>query len=185
MRPSTIIFVAISLLLITPTLLLFSSWLQLDRSLWQHLIDHALLDITTNTLLLLFCVSLFTAILGISTAAIVTLLEFPARKLFHVLFLFPFVIPSYVMGFIYISVFDSSGLLQSHLRSLGVESFINVRNLFSLSIVFSLALFPYVYLLCQQAFITQGRKMIECAKTLGHKPFTCFFLSSYRCQSHG
>ncbi|MDE3268687.1 MAG: hypothetical protein OYH77_00200 [Pseudomonadota bacterium] len=178
MRPATIIFVALSLLLITPVFTLFVSWGHLDPSLWQHLLNYTLLDVATNTLLLLILTATFACILGVGTAAVVTLTDFPARKLFHSLFLFPFVIPSYVLGFIYISAFDSSGLLQNYLRTFGIEIFINVRNIFILSIVFALALFPYVYLLCQQAFISQGRKMIECAKTLGHKPLGCFFLLS-------
>lgn len=159
-------------------LLLFSAWYTVDAELWQHVVQHQLPDIMLNSVLLLLGTNLCTALLGVTAAALVTLTTLPARKIFQSLFIFPFVVPPYVFGFIYVSVFDSAGFLQNFLRNFFSDFFINIRNVAGLTIVLSLALFPYVFLFCRQAFLSQGRKLLEVARTLGHRPLACFFLSS-------
>lgn len=180
-----LLFYVLCLSLIAPTVTLFFAWYSIDRELWQHIADHSLPGVLKNSLFLLLGSNILTCVLGVVTAAAVTMLEFPGRKIFQSLFIFPFVVPSYVLGFIYVSVFDSSGLLQNYLRNFYGDLFINIRNVTGLIFVFSLALFPYVFLFCRQAFITQGRKLLEAGKTLGHHPLSCFFLSSYPFPNHG
>ena len=174
-----LLFYALCLPLIAPVLLLFTAWSAVDAVLWQHVLQHLLPDIILNSLLLLLGTNICTALLGITAAALVTLTELPGRKIFQSLFIFPFVMPPYVFGFIYLSVFDSAGFLQNFLRLGGGDFFINIRNIGGLIVVLSLALFPYVFLFCRQAFVSHGRRLLEVAQTLGHRPLTCFFLSSY------
>lgn len=173
-----VIFHTLCLSLIAPVLLLFTAWYAVDTELWQHVVQHLLPNIVLNSVLLLLGTNLCTALLGVTAAALVTLTTLPGRRIFQSLFIFPFVVPPYVLGFIYISVFDSAGFLQNFLRNFFSDFFINIRNIGGLIVVLSLALFPYVFLFCRQAFITQGRKLLEVAKTLGHKPLACFFLLS-------
>jgi iron(III) transport system permease protein len=42
-------------------------------------------------------------------------------------------------------------------------------------VVLSLVLYPYVYLLARTAFLTQGRNLIDAARTLGLSPWAAFF----------
>ena len=166
--------------MIAPVLMLFTSWHDIDRQLWQHVASYTLPSIIKNSLLLLLGTLSLTCLLGVSSAAIVTMIDFPGRKLFQALFIFPFVVPPYVFGFIYVSLFDSPGILQNQLRVYFPELFINIRNVYGLSLVLALSLFPYVFLFCRQAFTSQGHKVLEVGRTLGHQPLACFFLSSYR-----
>ena len=159
-------------------LLLFTAWYAVDAELWQHVVQYQLSDIIINSVWLLLGTSLGTAVLGVTAAALVTLTALPGRKIFQMLFIFPFVVPPYVFGFIYVSVFDSAGIVQNFLRLFLGDFFVNIRNVGGLSIVLSLALYPYVFLFCRQAFLSQGRRLLEVAQTLGHKPLACFFLSS-------
>ncbi len=170
------IFHTLCLSLVAPVLLLFTAWYAVDAELWQHVVQHLLSDIVLNSVLLLLGTNICTAVLGVVAAALVTLTALPGRRIFQSLFIFPFVVPPYVFGFIYISMFDSAGFLQNFLRLFLGDFFINIRNIGGLIVVLSLALFPYVFLFCQQAFISQGRRLLEVAQTLGHKPLACFFL---------
>ena len=179
------LFHTLCLSLTAPVLLLFTAWYAVDAVLWQHVVQHLLPDIVLNSVLLLLGTNLCTAVLGVTAAALVTLTELPGRRIFQSLFIFPFVVPPYVFGFIYVSVFDSAGFLQNFLRIFFTDFFVNIRNIGGLIIVLSLALFPYVFLFCRQAFITQGRKLLEVAKTLGHKPLACFFLLCCRSPARG
>ena len=172
------LFHTLCLSLTAPVLLLFTAWYAVDNALWQHVVQHQLPTIVLNSLLLLLGTNLCTAVLGVTAAALVTLTALPGRKVFQSLFIFPFVVPPYVFGFIYLSVFDSAGFLQNFLRFFFSDFFVNIRNIGGLIVVLSLALFPYVFLFCRQAFLTQGRKLLEVAQTLGHRPLACFFLSS-------
>ncbi len=174
-----LIFHPLCLLLSAPVLLLFTAWHTVDNELWQHVVQYLLPDIALNSVLLLLGTNICTAVLGVTAAALVTLTALPGRRIFQNLFIFPFVVPPYVLGFVYLSVFDSAGFLQNFLRLFVSDLFINIRNLGGAIVVLSLALFPYVYLFCRQAFLSQGRKLLEVAQTLGHKPLACFFLLSY------
>lgn len=172
------LFHTLCLSLTAPVLLLFTAWYTVDGELWQHVVQHLLPDIVLNSALLLVGTNICTTLLGVTAAALVTLTNLPGRKIFQSIFIFPFVVPPYVFGFIYLSVFDSAGFLQNFLRIFFSDFFVNIRNVGGLIVVLSLALFPYVYLFCRQAFLSQGRRLLEVAKTLGHKPLACFFLSS-------
>ena len=173
-----LLFHTLCLSLTAPVLLLFTAWYAVEAELWQHVVQHQLPSIVLNSVLLLLGTNFCTAVLGVTAAALVTLTALPGRKIFQSLFIFPFVVPPYVFGFIYVSAFDSAGLVQNFLRLFLDDFFVNMRNIVGLIIVLSLALFPYVFLFCRQAFLSQGRKLMEVAQTLGHKPLACFFLSS-------
>jgi ABC-type Fe3+ transport system permease subunit len=51
----------------------------------------------------------------------------------------------------------------------------SIRSITGAIVVFGLVLYPYVYLLARQAFITQGRRAMEAAQTLGMPRSTAFF----------
>src|SRR5690606_2558091 len=64
---------------------------------------------------------------------------------------------------------DYTGPLQSALRAwTGSSAWVPpIRSTGGVVAVLSLALYPYVYLLARTAFMTQGRKAMEAASTLG------------------
>lgn len=159
-----------------PLLVLLASFLTPEREIWRHLSEHVLTGLATNTLALLLCVLPFTALLGVGLAWLTGACEYPGRKFFTWALTLPFAIPPYVFAFVYLGFFDFSGPVQTMLRgwfpSMG---FIEVRNVFGVSAILSLAFYPYVYLLCRSAFLTQGKTAMEAARTLGLSPWKAFF----------
>jgi iron(III) transport system permease protein len=72
--------------------------------------------------------------------------------------------------FVAVGFLDFSGPLQTWLRRAFGSSawFPPIRSLGGAAVVLSLALYPYVYLLARSAFLTQGRKALEAAQSLGY-----------------
>ena len=169
---------AISLFVIVPLAVILLSFLNPEREIWRHIVEHILSHIVINTLWLVIGVSLVTVFLGVSLAWITAACEFPGRKIFSWALLLPLAVPTYVLAFVSLGLFDYSGAAGSALRSvLGTDSpFIpNMRSRAGVIIVMSLALYPYVYLLARNAFLTQGTRALEAAQSLGYSRVSGFF----------
>ncbi|HSD59640.1 MAG TPA: iron ABC transporter permease, partial [Burkholderiales bacterium] len=113
----------------------------------------------------------------VSLAWLTAVCEFPGRRFFSWALLLPLAIPAYVSGFVFISLLDFSGPVQSALREwLGPGIwFPKVRGRLGVIVVMVLALYPYVYLLARNAFLTQGRRALEAAQSLGLSRIQGFF----------
>lgn len=156
-------------LVLLPILTVFAAWLLPIEDHWHHLAENLLNRLIVNSVLLLAGVMLGTAVLGVSLAWLVSQFEFPGRRFFSRALLFPLAVPAYVTGFVYIGLLDYSGPLASFLRSSGMPPGMlpNIRGSWGVITVLSLALYPYVYLIVKNAFDSQGKQLIEAARSLG------------------
>jgi iron(III) transport system permease protein len=173
----TIAFVS-ALGVIIPILLIFSSFLQSEPKIWQHIVDTLLVDLLKNTLMLCIGVLAGTFVLGVGAAWLTAVCDFPGRKFFNWALILPLAVPTYVLAFVFIGLLDFSGPVQTLLRT-NVDSslkwFPNIRSSGGVIIVMSLALYPYVYLLSRNAFKTQGKRVLEVSQALGHSRAKAFF----------
>lgn len=145
---------------------------------WQHLVETTLVGLLANTFWLALGVASGAAVLGVSLAWFTAVCEFPGRKFFSWALLLPLAIPAYVTAFVVIGVFDYIGPVQTTLRTwLGpdLDWFPNVRSRGGVIIVMILAFYPYVYLLARNAFLTQGKRSLEAAQSLGRNRTQGFF----------
>ncbi len=101
--------------------------------------------------------------------------SFLGRHFFAKSLILPLAFPSYVLAFIYLGFFSHSGAFFSFLRQNGYDIFFPVNNLFGLSFVMSLSLFPYVYFICSRAFKSYGMRCLETAQSLGFSEGKSFF----------
>jgi iron(III) transport system permease protein len=146
------------------------SFLTPTGDVWQHLVETILPRLLINTFWLTLGVAVGSALLGVSLAWFTAVFEFPGRKIFSWGLLLPLAIPAYVMAFVTLGLFDFTGPVQTLLRSwVGPEQFWfpNVRGRLGVIIVMTLAFYPYVYLLARNAFLTQGKRSLEAAQSLG------------------
>ena len=141
-----------------------------DREVWSHLSQFVLPEVISNTLLLVVSVACVSGLLGTSLAWLTAMCEFPGRRFFEWALLLPLAVPAYVLAFIAVGFLDYSGPLQSWLRQVFGSSawFPPIRSLGGAAFVLSLATYPYVYLLARSAFLTQGRRALEAAQSLGY-----------------
>ncbi len=162
-----------------PTFVIALSWLSPEVVLWQHFQDTLLTELLSNTAILLLGVSIGVGVLGTSLAWLVVMVEFPGRKYLEWALLLPFAIPAYVLGFVYLGLFDYSGPIQSFLReNLGLPSFDIRDNYFSLIMTFVLVFYPYVYMMCRASFKRQQANMFASARLLGANMWQVFWSMS-------
>lgn len=152
-----------------PLLVVLGSLLVPDPDTWAHLLEHVLTEVLLNTLWLLLGVAMITAIIGSSLAWLTAATEFPGRGFFSWALMLPIAVPGYVMAFVVIGLLDFSGPLQSALRALFGPGFAlpSIRGRGGVIAVMSLVLYPYVYLVARNAFLTQGARALEVGQSLG------------------
>src|SRR5688500_3170048 len=145
---------------------------------WQHLAETTLPDLLVNTFWLALGVLVGVTLLGVSLAWFTAACAFPGRRFFSWALLLPFAMPAYVTAFVALGLFDYIGPVQTALREwLGPDLFWfpNVRSRTGVIIVMVLAFYPYVYLLARNAFLTQGKRSLEAAQSLGFSRTQGFF----------
>ena len=170
--------VLVAVLVLIPVGTILLSFLAPAGDVWQHLVETILPSLLINTFWLTLGVAVSSALLGVSLAWFTAVCEFPGRKFFSWGLLLPLAIPAYVMAFVTLGLFDFTGPVQTLLRSwVGPEQFWfpNVRGRLGVIIVMTLAFYPYVYLLARNAFLTQGKRSLEAAQSLGLNRTKGFF----------
>jgi iron(III) transport system permease protein len=107
-------------------------------------------EAVTATFWILIGVGGGTLLLGTGLAALVSFFEFPGRRWIEWALVLPLAMPGYVFT----------------LFALGLDV-PGIRSTGGAVCVFTLVLYPYVYLLARAAFLSQSRTLIEAARGLG------------------
>ncbi|WP_019039635.1 ABC transporter permease [Psychroflexus tropicus] len=143
---------------------------------WTHIVDYLLYDYLENSILLAVFCSFIVIVFGVSTAWLVSRFDFPMRKQLEWLLILPLSVPAYIMAYAYAGVFGYSGLLQNLTEKLGFDNFsIDIMNIYGLSFVLSMSLFPYVYVSSRTFFLAQATNLLEASRMLGISEFKSFF----------
>lgn len=168
-RGALFIALALSLPALIPLLVVFASLLTPEASIWTHLAEHVLPRVLSNTVKLVVGVAIAAGVLGTALAWLTSMCNFPGRSFFSWALLLPLAMPAYVLAFIAVGFLDYAGPLQTWIRSVGGSSnwFPAIRSTGGVIFVLTFALYPYVYLLARSAFLSQGRRAQEAARTLG------------------
>lgn len=167
---ASVLALALCVPALAPLIVIGFASLSPDREVWAHLSQFVLPEVIANTLLLVVSVASISGLIGTLLAWLTAMCEFPGRRFFEWALLLPLAVPAYVLAFIAVGFLDYSGPLQSWLRQSfgGSEWFPPIRSLGGAALVLSLATYPYVYLLARSAFLTQGRRALEAAQSLGY-----------------
>ena len=169
-------FLGLALVFVLPILALFAAWLPWGDSgaaaaeILGEMSRTVLPDYLWTTVRLCLMVALGVVVVGLASAAAVTLFEFPGRRMFEWALLLPLAIPAYVVAYAYTDFLQFSGPLQTALRqTLGLEGrvFPEIRSLGGAAWVFIFALYPYVYLLARSALGERASHLMEAARLLG------------------
>jgi iron(III) transport system permease protein len=163
----------VALLIAAPIASVLATALTPGGEAWLHLLRTVLPELLGNSLLLALLVGLMAASMGAVSAWLVATCQFRGRGLIEVALLLPLAMPAYVCGYAYVWLFDVAGPVQSTLRAAtglrwGEYWFPEIRSLPGAALMLASVLYPYVYLLCRQAFLTQSVCLIEASRTLGH-----------------
>ena len=163
----------VTLLLALPVLTVLASWWQWNAASSQILLEMSqsvLPDYAGTSLLLCAGVSLGVISMGVVSAALVTLFDFPFRRTLEWTLLLPLAMPAYVVAYAYTDFLQYSGPAQNTLREwTGLQGRMlpEVRSVWGAMGVFSLVLYPYVYLLVRAAMAERANHLMEAARLLG------------------
>lgn len=172
--------VGIAALLAMPLLVVVANIFVPAGEVWQHLAATVLQDYVLNSLLLMLGVAIGSLLLGVGTAWLVSVTEFPGRRYFEWALLLPMAMPAYIIAYTYTGLLDFAGPVQSTLRELtgwgyGDYWFPEIRSLEGAAVMLSLVLYPYIYLLSRAAFLSQSLCVLEVSRSLGNGPWRTFF----------
>jgi iron(III) transport system permease protein len=135
------------------------------RPLWDVFLTFQLIPVFSNTVWLMIASGFFSIILALPLAYFMSFYRFKGKKIIEILLILPLALPSYVYGFIYGSMTSVTGIL---------SGFIQVFNLRGAILMFTLSLYPYVYLAIRAFLVKQPQSLVSQAKTLGLTEFQRF-----------
>jgi iron(III) transport system permease protein len=148
--------------------------------IWQHLASTVLDDYILNSFWLMIGVGSGVFILGVGTAWLVTMCNFPGSKIYEWMLILPMAVPAYLMAYSYTDFFTYTGPAQALLRDitgwgLGDYWFPDIRSLQGAILMMSFVFYPYVYMLTRAAFLEQSSSLLEAGRSLGASPLKTFF----------
>ena len=156
---------ALALLLAMPIFVVLASlFVPGSGDVWRHLWSTVLGLYAFNSLWLILSVACLSLLLGLPPAWIVTMYRFPGHRWVGLMLILPLSIPAYILGYVYGDGLQTLTMLPS-----------TVRSMIGVVCALSLALYPYVYLICRTAFIDQPCCVLEAARTLGCGRTRAFF----------
>ena len=170
---------AVAALVALPLIGIASSLFVWQGELWRHLAETQLRDIIGNTIVLLLGVGIGSVIIGTGTAWLVTMCRFPGVGVLQWALLLPLVMPTYIIGYAYADLMTFAGPLQTAIRGAtgwgrGDYWFPDLGSASGVAFLFTLVLYPYVYLAARAAFLSQSQALLEASRILGHGPWRTF-----------
>jgi iron(III) transport system permease protein len=182
--PSTIRWTAaavvIVVLLSLPVLVIVGGLLRPASETWTHVAQTVLSSYAVNSAYLVAGAGLLTLVVGVTTAWLVSAYDFAGRRVFEWALILPLAVPAYIAAYTYAGMLDVTGPVQRAVRTL-VPSladeflYVQVAGLGAAVLIFSLVLYPYVYLVARTSFSRQSAGALEAARLLGRGPFATFF----------
>ncbi|MGF1456667.1 MAG: ABC transporter permease [Alphaproteobacteria bacterium] len=179
-RALSLMAYALAAIVALPILGILASLFGAPGDTWPHLRDTLLPVMAANSLILMIGTGIGVILIGVATAWLVTTCAFPGRRVFEWALVLPLAIPTYVLAYIYTDFLQHPGAVQTALRAAtgwGPRDywFPEIRSLEGAILLFSLAFYPYVYLLARTAFLQQSLVMLEASRSLGCSPWESFW----------
>lgn len=175
-QPGAVALLLLALVLAWPVLVLLASWWPAADSAGQaqqilaEMARTVLPAYAATSLALCIGVALGVTAVGLCSAVLVTVFDFPLRRTLQWALLLPLAMPAYVVAYAYTDFLQYSGPLQTSLRnllSLHGRVLPEVRSLGGAVWVFTFTLYPYVYLLARTALSERAPQLLEAARLLG------------------
>lgn len=164
--------------ILLPILFIFFSLFQEPNDNWFQIRQYLLKTYVANTVILVVLTGIFTALLGVTLAWLTSAYDFPLKRFFRWGLLLPLAIPPYIAAYTYRTMFSYTGVIQSTFRNqfnyqIDPE-LLSISSLRGAIFIFTLFLFPYVYIMTRAFLESQSSSFFENARLLGRKPLAIF-----------
>ena len=167
--PLQLVTLVSAALILLPLGYVTSQALSADPAVWNRLWTTRIPELLTNTIRLSSSVACLTLLLGVSTAWLVTRVEFPGRRLWEGALVLPLAMPTYVLAYIYSYLLGFGGPVE-HLWQLiaGPQArILSPHSYFGATLVMTLDTFPFVYLLSRSALLNMNVSFEEVSRASG------------------
>lgn len=169
----------VALVIAAPILAILVNLGQPAPAVWQHLVSTVLPEMLRNTVVLMVGVGLGAMAIGTGCAWLVTMTDFPGRRLLSWALFLPLAMPAYVSAFVYSDLLQFAGPVQTALRNAfgwqrGDYWFPDFMSLQGAVALFVFGFYPYVFMLARAAFLDQSVCVLEVGRTLGLGPWARF-----------
>ena len=170
----------ISIVVAIPIITVFTSFFEDTSNYYQILKDTFLFEYIFNSFTLLVCVLIFTFVLGISSAYIVSFYTFPFSNFFKWALILSFAVPPYIYAYSLTAFFENYGTLYSILKNLFGTGDYNQHipkfdGFIGAVLSLSFSLFAYVYILSRASFLYQSQNLIDLGRSLGFSKLKSFY----------
>ncbi|TGU61241.1 iron ABC transporter permease, partial [Mesorhizobium sp. M00.F.Ca.ET.186.01.1.1] len=122
------------------------------------------LDYALQSLWLVLGTVACTIVVGVSLAWLVAAYDFPLRRFFSFAFVLPLAIPPYIAAYTYGNMLSYTGSIQTFLRNeWGLapdQRYFDIMSMKGAIFIFTLFLFPYVYLIAKTFMEKQSAAFI-------------------------
>ncbi len=177
----SLLSLVITLFIIVPLFIIVREFFSPSTETWDHFVSSLVTGYLKNSLVLIAGAAAGTFIMGTGTAWLVSMYDFPGRRFFSWALVMPIAIPAYINGYTWAGMLDYTSPLYTFLRDrfaldTGAFLFFDLLTPKGVIIIFSLSLYPYVYLISRAFFMNQSAVMMETAASMGRSPVQSFFL---------
>ncbi|WP_078544020.1 ABC transporter permease [Litchfieldia alkalitelluris] len=167
------------LIILLPNILIAVNFFGEPNENWFHIKEFLLLDIFYNTTILLVFTGVTTTIIGTSLAWMITVYSFPLRNFFKWGLILPLAIPPFIGAYTYQGMVNYTGFIQTTLRNtfdIQVnQKYFSMMSMEGTIFIFTMFLFPYVYVISKSFLENQSSSIIENARLLGANSLETFF----------
>ncbi|WP_151529348.1 MULTISPECIES: iron ABC transporter permease [Corynebacterium] len=177
--PWLLLSLTVVALMLLPLLGILSGLLSPVSDTWRHIQNTLLLGYIKETTIVVIGVLAITCSLASALAWFITATEFPGRRFLSIALVVPLAIPPYIGGYTYVAMTSYTGTIQVFARErLGIDippSLMDIQNVPGAIVMFSLFLYPYVYLVVRAFLDRQAGGLIEASRVLGAGPIRTYF----------
>ncbi|MCV6608910.1 MAG: iron ABC transporter permease [Campylobacterales bacterium] len=173
----TLVSIVLTLTIVMPIMALFFYSYGGSNETLEHLQETVLNEYIFNTLIIILFVSIVSLILGVISAYLTVFYKFRFDYIFSFLLAMPFVIPTYILGYIYSDILGFFGPFHLFLKDLGVvdRNYFDVLNIKSVIFIIALGLYPYIYLIVKSSFLRNSSTLLNPALSLGKNRYQLFY----------
>ncbi|WP_369688262.1 ABC transporter permease [Paraliobacillus sp. PM-2] len=172
----TFLFVLIVLL---PNLTILLQLFSEPNQNWEHIKTYMLQEYLVTTFIMLACLGVLTIVIGVSLAWLVSAYDFPMKRFLKWGLILPLAIPPYIGAYTYHGLLNYTGIIQTTLRDLFAiqvnQKYFDIMNIPGAIFIFTMFLFPYVFMITRAFLAKQSASIIENARLLGSSSFEIFF----------
>ncbi|MGJ9384716.1 ABC transporter permease [Salipaludibacillus sp. CF4.18] len=146
---------------------------------WEHIKAYMLQDYLVTTFVMIVLLGILTIVIGVSLAWLVSAYDFPMKGFLKWGLILPLSIPAYIGAYAYHGLLNYTGIIQTTLRnSFGIQvnqKYFDIMNIPGAVFIFTVFLFPYVYMITRAFLVKQSASIIENARLLGSGSVEIFF----------